>query len=137
VNVTVPKGFKTSLPASQAFVWSASLVKPADFVLNRDRTTDLRRDRYAKLATGHLTAVVLASFCETTFLNGLSRFLNGTCGRVCSRGSVRNHLQQLAGYALVDFRSALQLHWIAHERLDGGGGEAQLHLCLCFAAGMQ
>jgi hypothetical protein len=34
VNVTIPKGFKTSLPASQAFVGSASLVKLADFVLN-------------------------------------------------------------------------------------------------------
>ena len=29
------------------------------------------------------------------------------------------------------------MHWIAHERLNGGGGEAQLHVCLCFAASMK
>ncbi len=34
VNVTIPKGFKTSLPASQTFMWSASVVKLAGFVLN-------------------------------------------------------------------------------------------------------
>jgi hypothetical protein len=34
VNVTIPKGFKSSLPASQTFTWSASGMKLADFVLN-------------------------------------------------------------------------------------------------------
>lgn len=34
VTVTIPKGYKTSSPASQTFVWSNALVKLADFMLN-------------------------------------------------------------------------------------------------------
>jgi hypothetical protein len=34
VNVTLPKGYKTSTPASQTFTWSASPVKLASFALN-------------------------------------------------------------------------------------------------------
>jgi len=34
VTVTIPKGFKTAQPTSQTFMWSASTVKLADFVLN-------------------------------------------------------------------------------------------------------
>jgi uncharacterized repeat protein (TIGR02543 family) len=34
VSVTIPKGYKTSLPASQVFTWSGGPVKLADFVLN-------------------------------------------------------------------------------------------------------
>jgi hypothetical protein len=34
VNVTIPKGYKTSLPASQTFAWTANPVKLADFMLN-------------------------------------------------------------------------------------------------------
>ena len=34
VTVTIPKGYKTSLPASQAITWSGGPVKLADFVLN-------------------------------------------------------------------------------------------------------
>jgi hypothetical protein len=33
-QVTIPKGYKTSVPASQTFAWIASSVKLADFVLN-------------------------------------------------------------------------------------------------------
>jgi hypothetical protein len=33
LNVAVPNGFKTSLPASQAFTWTGSAVKPATFIL--------------------------------------------------------------------------------------------------------
>ena len=34
VNLTLPKGYKASTPASQTFTWSASPVKLDNFVLN-------------------------------------------------------------------------------------------------------